>query len=475
MTAPTSARPAILVVDDTSVNIVILLRFLEDSYDVSFATSGNQALELVEKDPKPDLILLDMMMPDMDGRDVLTVLKRDPATRDIPVIFVTSRLDGATERDALAAGAVDYLQKPINRDVVRARVKLQIELARQRKQAEQHAQTTTRKLAQAQDEAGRVERAKVSFLSSLTHDLRIPMYEIRDMNAKALQAASDPEQKKILTAQGESSTRLLNVINDMLDFVKVETDQIAIDTVNFDVREMLDRIERASRELAITKNVEILWELDPDVPQRLKGDPLHLAQILGCLISHVTSHVEKGRITVRVLMIGASNAQASLRFEVSDQGTRIPTEVLNVLLQPLSQYNELSARPYGGMRLALALCKRLLWLMSGELGVSISPGNASTFWFTVRLPVADVPILNGPLVDWKIAKEEVARIVTFLSDDDIRAGTRMTQAPELFEVLLKDRVDVFRLAIDSFDFTSALQILREAVAARPELQDDSRR
>ena len=128
MTAPEPAT--ILIVDDTPTNIEILLGMLEEDYDVSFATSGRQALELLAKGEKPDLILLDVMMPEMDGYEVCAALKDDAATRAIPVIFVTGKDDAVSETRALAAGGVDFIQKPVNQPVLRARVRLHLELQR---------------------------------------------------------------------------------------------------------------------------------------------------------------------------------------------------------------------------------------------------------------------------------------------------------------------------------------------------------
>ncbi|MDQ5908915.1 MAG: diguanylate cyclase, partial [Pseudomonadota bacterium] len=128
MTTP--VLPRILIIDDIPANIEILLGMLEDDYDLSFATSGRQALALLEKRTKPDLILLDVMMPEMDGYAVCAALKSDVATRDIPIIFVTARTDADSETQALAAGAVDFIHKPVNKAVVRARIQVHLEMER---------------------------------------------------------------------------------------------------------------------------------------------------------------------------------------------------------------------------------------------------------------------------------------------------------------------------------------------------------
>ena len=132
MTAAAAHRPSLLIVDDTPTNLEVLLGALEDGHEVCIATSGRQALALLaqELQPRPALILLDVMMPGMDGYAVCAALKRDERTRDIPVIFITAKTDAASEVQALRAGAVDFIHKPIHDEVVRARVRLHLELER---------------------------------------------------------------------------------------------------------------------------------------------------------------------------------------------------------------------------------------------------------------------------------------------------------------------------------------------------------
>ena len=129
-------QPKVLIIDDTPTNIETLIAVLEGEYELSVANSGAQAQGLLAKGHHPDLILLDIMMPDMDGIEVCAAIKRDPLTRDIPVIFVTARTDPDSEAQGLESGAVDFIHKPITKEIVRARVKLHLEIMRQRRELE---------------------------------------------------------------------------------------------------------------------------------------------------------------------------------------------------------------------------------------------------------------------------------------------------------------------------------------------------
>ena len=150
MTLPAAERPNLLIVDDVPANIELLLGMLDGEYELRFATSGRQALSLLARGHRPDLILLDVMMPGMDGYEVCAELKRDPATRHIPVIFVTAKTDTASETAALAAGAVDFIHKPVIKEVVRARVRLHLAL-------EQRTRELSRSLAEIRKAESRLK------------------------------------------------------------------------------------------------------------------------------------------------------------------------------------------------------------------------------------------------------------------------------------------------------------------------------
>ena len=160
-----TAKPArILVVDDTPTNIEVLLGILEDDYEVNFVTSGRQALDLLARVEQPDLILLDVMMPGMDGYSVCDALKADPATRDIPVIFVTAKTDVDSEIQALNGGGVDFIHKPINGALVRARVRLHLELQRRTRELEESLAELARAHEQLQVLSQAVEQSPTAIL-----------------------------------------------------------------------------------------------------------------------------------------------------------------------------------------------------------------------------------------------------------------------------------------------------------------------
>lgn len=204
--------PIILVVDDIVENVAVLAEILSDGFDVRFATSGPEALALIARSP-PDLILLDVVMPDMDGYQVCALLKRDPETRDLPVIFVTARDDAASESRALAAGAVDFIHKPVNRDVVRARVGLQVALrSRELETRELHARLDAL-LAQrigtpAGSPAGSPARASAAALATTGACAQVVP------GARILVAEDNPISRMMIVAQLEQAGCVVDTAHD---------------------------------------------------------------------------------------------------------------------------------------------------------------------------------------------------------------------------------------------------------------------
>ena len=483
MTMPDS--PHVLIVDDSPTNIVILAAMLEHDYEASFATSGPQALELLAKEHKPDLILLDLMMPDMDGYAVCEALKADAATREIPVIFVTARSDSESETRALAAGGVDFIHKPVNQAVLRARVGLHLELKRQsralktandelsqhRDHLEELVQARTRELAQARDAAESASRAKSAFLSNMGHELRTPINHIVVTGYLLARLIEDEEARDWLGKIQHASRHLLEIINDILDYSKMEADRIELAALDFDLQNLLEQAERGVRASAAEKGLELVCEVDPQLPMRLRGDPMRLRQVLVNLLGNAVKFSERGPVTLRVRQLGAHRGEVTLRFEVEDLGVGIAPEVQDRLFDLFNQGDNSSTRRYGGTGLGLALCRRLVALMAGDLGFVSTPGEGSTFWFSVRLPLGESAPAPAPdtALDWPELAATLAALDRLLaeSDCDIRAvwrGARPLLAP-----VLGAHLDDFAAAVEGFELEKARDILHAAIAEVPEL------
>ena len=231
----TNAKPKILAIDDTPANLMTLGAALGDDFDLQIATSGAAGLVLAAE-MVPDLILLDVMMPEMDGYETCRRLKAEPQLRKIPVIFITALGDSNAESAGLTLGAADYITKPINVRIARQRIgnliereSLRKEVEARRDHLEQLVQARTLSLSIAKEAAEAASQAKTVFLRNISHELRTPMSAIMGMNELALLRATDPKQVDQLGKLKLASKQLLALISDLVDISALESNQLSLE------------------------------------------------------------------------------------------------------------------------------------------------------------------------------------------------------------------------------------------------------
>src|SRR5438093_8740134 len=256
--------------------------------------------------------------------------------------------------------------------------------------SEEAAKRAEAVMRDARDLAERVARARSAFLANMSHEIRTPMNAVLGFVELILDTALSVEQRRALELVRSSAEALLMILNDILDYSKIEAEHLELESIPFDISKVVHATASLLAVRAREKHLELLAEVAPDVPRIVRGDPTRLRQVLMNLIGNAIKFTEQGEVVVSV-SAAATNGGVGLRFAVRDTGIGIAPEHIGTVFKEFTQADSTMTRRYGGTGLGLAISQRLVRLMGGAITVSSEVGRGSEFSFTISLPVETAP------------------------------------------------------------------------------------
>jgi len=391
----------ILIIDDETANIIALTNILTPEYDVFAAKNGIDAIALAEEHV-PDVVLLDVLMPEMDGYEVITTLKSLDKTKNIPVIFITGLDNIEAERKGLALGAADYIPKPFNPDIVKLRVQIQIKLVNHIRALEERDEMERQLNIIRELEAGLIaakeqaehhrelaehsSRAKSEFLARMSHEMRTPMNAINGMLQIVKMKGIPDNIKSYIDEIDSAGTHLLEMINDVLDISGIEHGIFKLSSEVFNTIIMFKEVYETAEYNASQKNQTLHFNLDPGIPSTLIGDEKRLKQIiLNLLVNAVKFSPENGEISFSAKVKNREESNITLEFEVKDNGIGISEEQQKGLFTIFEQVDGSKTRKHGGIGIGLALSKRIVEMMDGDMWTKSELNKGAKFTFTCVL------------------------------------------------------------------------------------------
>ncbi|MDX1671489.1 MAG: hybrid sensor histidine kinase/response regulator [Balneolaceae bacterium] len=374
----------VLIVDDTEQNVRLLTHVVKkEGYNVLAAFSGEDALDLVEK-RKPDIILLDVMMPNMNGFEVCRKLKEQEEYKDIPVIFLSALTEPDSKVKGFEAGGVDYITKPFQREEVLARIDLHVDLQSLRDELEQKVKD----LQEREQMLKQLNEQKDQLLRIVAHDIRNPVSGIIgvvDILKDEIQDSLDEEQLYMLESIEDSGKKLLRIVNELLE-KKIDEEKKDLNLEDVNLHQLVRQILNLHEPIAITKDIKLEMSVDEDLV--IRADSRKIDQVIGNLISNALKFTDSGgEVEVGAdILQEESDDKKWIKLWVSDTGVGITDQKIEKLSTSETLYSDRYGTWSPGGGIGYKIINHYIELHGGKIDVRSVEGEGTTV--TITLPLS---------------------------------------------------------------------------------------